>query len=262
MKVTREGHHASFRKGVRGTLGKQEYDSHGGVSSKGVERQHEGMVQSVEYGGRNQTSTSHKIPQQSGAQASHPHHGPSGATMHEREKLGEKGRKQIHEDRHMALANTEDGELTANATRDPNFSQREHHNGKADLKGAMGDSASFHYEGHEAGSEDLRDNLGSERNRGYGQPQAGTTTLPGRPAGKDHVHGLGTQGPSGLPAHEHGASEYHAGARGTAGGHPTTDHLEDGTRGTHGLASHQFAAEHRVPQEVKEALARTLVRRR
>jgi hypothetical protein len=190
------------------------------------------------------------------------YHGPSGHTMHQREQLSEKGRKQIHETRHMALANTTDGELTAPAKRDANFAQREHHNGKADLRGAMGDVGSFHYEGHEVGSEGLRNNLGSKRVSGHGEPQAGTSTLAGRPMGKEHVSGMGGQGPSGLPAHEHGAGQYAAGARDGAGGHPATDHLDDMTRGTHQLPAHRFAARENVPQEVKEALARTLVRRR
>jgi hypothetical protein len=261
MKVKSEGHHALFR-GARAKVGQQEYDSHGGVSGKGVKRGHEGMVQSVEYGERNASAVDHQHPKDSGMQASHSHRGPSGKTMHEREQLGEKGRKQIHEQRHMALANTEGGELTASPSRDANFAQREHHNGKADLRGAVGDAKSMHYEGHEVGQENIRDNLGSERVRGYGEPQGGTTTLPGRPAGKEKVSGLHTQGPSGLPAHEHGASEYSSGARGTAGSHPMTDHLEDETRGTHQLPAHRFAASANVPQEVKEALARTLVRRR
>jgi hypothetical protein len=261
MKMKSEGHHASFR--AKGALGKQEYDSHGGVSGKGVKQTHKGGVtKGNEYTMHDASFVQRQIYGASeGAPGSHQHHGPSGGTVHERDGHTP-GRKQIHEDRHMALANTTDGHLTAPTSRDANFGQREHHNGKADLKGAVGDAGSFHFEGREFGEHDLKDNLGSERKMGYGFPQGGTTTLSSRPQGMEHVHGLGTQGPSGMPAHEHGAAEYHAGARGTAGPHPMTTHLEDETRGTHGLAHHSYAQAKHVPQEAKEALARVLVRHR
>jgi hypothetical protein len=266
MKVASKGHHALFRTKTKHTVGEQEYDSHGGISGKGVKQAHRGGVHAGnEYTMHDKSFAQREIHGASeGAPGSHQHHGPSGATMHEREQLSNPGRKQIHEERHMALANTTDGHLTAPATRDANFGQREYHNGRADLKGAVGDKSSFHYEGKEFGDADLHDNLGSERKKGYGQPQGGTTTLADRGSNKgiEHVHGLATQGPSGLPAHEHGAAEYHAGARNTAGPHPMTTHLEDETRGTHGLAAHEHAAKRHIPQEAKEALARVLVRHR
>lgn len=125
---------------------------------------------------------------------------------------------------------------------------REHHDGHMGDKAHMNHPTSFKSVGGHAEQGNVKHmnkSLG-----GHGNPQGGATELPGQDCDV-HAHGQGPQSmgdkmPENTTGHEHGA---------------TRTALADETRGTHELPPHQYAAEHAVPQEVKEGLARVLVRR-
>ena len=134
------------------------------------------------------------------------------------------------------------------------FGDREGHDGHYTGEYRSNDERSARMEGNEVGREGMKDNLGSKRKSGYGDPQGGTTTLPGSPEGKIPAHGDG-RGPSGQRLPEHGLT---GGPRGNA----PEEALADETRGTHELPAHQYAAKYAVPQEQREHLARALLHAR
>lgn len=118
-----------------------------------------------------------------------------------------------------------------------------------------GDRASQEYEANEIGIEHQPNNLGSERIKGHGEPKGGTSTLPGGLDGRPKMGGF-DHGPDGVRRPE--------GTTGSLGAqrHDGVEELNDETRGTHALPPSEYSGGRKVPQEVKERLAKALTHRR
>ena len=132
------------------------------------------------------------------------------------------------------------------------FGDREGHDGHETGEYRSNDEKSAKMEGNEVGREGMKNNLGSKRKTGYGEPQGGTTSLPANPSitSKSYEHSQGNKMPEGGMVKDKGMDD---GPR---------QNLADDNRGTHAFPPSEYSGGRKVPQEMKERIAKSLLRRR